>query len=214
MLGSGVDHRGRRLAAARAARAAAGRVLPPRVVRQVRALPRGHELDREDARADRRGRGHADGPRHPRARSRATSSATACACSATRWRCRSASMLKHFRAEFEEHMETRPRRGATSRSSSRSARPSSPPCRKRGRCSGPPRAELDHLRDRRQAGARAGGRDARRRRQARRRRDPLLLLRAEARASRSAPAACAWSRSRASRSSRPRAPRRCATAWS
>ena len=32
-------------------------LLPPRVVRQVRALPRGHELDREDARADRRGRG-------------------------------------------------------------------------------------------------------------------------------------------------------------
>ena len=61
------DHRGRRLAAARAAGAAAGRVLPPRVVRQVRALPRGHQLDREDARADRRGRGHADGPRHPRA---------------------------------------------------------------------------------------------------------------------------------------------------
>ena len=66
MLGSGVDHRGRRLAAARAARAAARRVLPARVVRQVRAVPRGHELDREDARADRRGRGHADGPRHPR----------------------------------------------------------------------------------------------------------------------------------------------------
>ena len=89
MLGTGLDHRGGRLAAARAARAAAGRVLPPRVVRQVRALPRGHELDREDARADRPGRGHADGPRHHRARSRTTSSATACACSATRWRCRS-----------------------------------------------------------------------------------------------------------------------------
>ena len=32
-------------------RAAAGRVLPARVLRQVRALPRGDELDREDARA-------------------------------------------------------------------------------------------------------------------------------------------------------------------
>ena len=61
------DDRRRRLAAAGAAGAAAGRVLPPRVVRQVRALPRGHQLDREDARAHRRGRGHADGPRHPRA---------------------------------------------------------------------------------------------------------------------------------------------------
>ena len=62
-----LDDRGRRLAAARAARAAARRVLPARVVREVRAVPRGHELDREDARADRPGRGHADGPRHPRA---------------------------------------------------------------------------------------------------------------------------------------------------
>ena len=44
--------------------AAAGGVLPARVVRQVRALPRGHELDREDPRADRRGRGHPDGPGH------------------------------------------------------------------------------------------------------------------------------------------------------
>ena len=58
---------------------------------------------------------------------------------------------------------------------------------------------------------RAGGHDARGRRQVRRRRDPLLLLRAEARPARRAPAACAWSRSRASRSSRPPAPRRCAT---
>ena len=57
-------------------------------------------------------------------------------------------------------------------------------------------------------------RDARRRGQAGRRRDPGLLLRAEARASRSAPAACAWWRSRGSRSFRPRARRRCATAWS
>ena len=62
--GHGVDDRGRRLAAARAARVAPGRVLPPRVLRQVRAVPRGHQLDREDARAHRRGRGHADGPRH------------------------------------------------------------------------------------------------------------------------------------------------------
>ena len=51
-------------------------------------------------------------------------------------------------------------------------------------------------------------------RQARRRRDPGLLLRAQARPARSAPAACAWSRSRASRSCRPAARRRSRTAWS
>ena len=42
----------------------AGRVLPPRVVRQVHAVPRGHQLDREDARAHPVRPGHADGPRH------------------------------------------------------------------------------------------------------------------------------------------------------
>ncbi len=47
-------------------RGAEGReVLPPRVLRQVHPLPRGHELDGEDARADRLRRGHADGPRDP-----------------------------------------------------------------------------------------------------------------------------------------------------
>ena len=44
--------------------AADGEVLPPRVVRQVHPLPRGHQLDREDARAGRPRRGDADGPRH------------------------------------------------------------------------------------------------------------------------------------------------------
>ena len=42
----------------------AGQVLRARVVRQVRAVPRGHQLDGEDARADRVRRGDADGPRH------------------------------------------------------------------------------------------------------------------------------------------------------
>ena len=41
-----------------------GQLLPPRVVRQVHAVPRGHELDREDARAHPERRGDADGPRH------------------------------------------------------------------------------------------------------------------------------------------------------
>ena len=90
MLGSGRDHRRRRLGADRVGRAAAGRVLPPRVVRQVRSLPRGHQLDREDAGAHRPRRGDADGPRRDGERAGATSSATACACWATRWRCRSA----------------------------------------------------------------------------------------------------------------------------
>ena len=60
--------------------------------------------DGGDARADRRGRGHADGPGDHEPRSRRTSSATAFACSATRWRCRSGSMIKHFRSEFEDHI--------------------------------------------------------------------------------------------------------------
>ena len=39
-------------------------VLPPRVLRQVHALPRGHALDGQHARAHRQRRGDADGPRH------------------------------------------------------------------------------------------------------------------------------------------------------
>ena len=58
------DHRRGLLEPAdRSAGPAPGQVLPPRVLRQVRPLPGGHELDREDARADGRGRGHAHG--HP-----------------------------------------------------------------------------------------------------------------------------------------------------
>ena len=85
----GRDHRRRRLRPDRRRRAQDGEVLPPRVLRQVHAVPRGHELDREDARAHRL----AARPRRwtstswPRSATR--SWATACACSATRWRCRS-----------------------------------------------------------------------------------------------------------------------------
>ena len=90
MLGSGRDHRRRRLDADPRRRAEDREVLPPRVLRQVHAVPRGHQLDGEDARAH-RGRAR---PRRWTSRSwppsRSTSSATACACSATRWRCRSA----------------------------------------------------------------------------------------------------------------------------
>ena len=60
----GRDHRRRRLDLDRRRGAQDGEVLPPRVLRQVHAVPRGHELDREDARAREVGRGDPDGPRH------------------------------------------------------------------------------------------------------------------------------------------------------
>ena len=60
----GRDHRRRRLAAGRRRLPQAREVLRARVVRQVHAVPRGDELDREDAPARRRGHGDADGPRH------------------------------------------------------------------------------------------------------------------------------------------------------
>ncbi len=44
--------------------AQAGEVLRARVVRQVRPVPRGHQLDPQDAAADPGRRGDADGPRH------------------------------------------------------------------------------------------------------------------------------------------------------
>ena len=44
--------------------AQAGQVLRARVVRQVRPVPRGHQLDPQDAAADPGRRGDADGPRH------------------------------------------------------------------------------------------------------------------------------------------------------
>ena len=86
----GRDHRRRRLAQRARRRAEAGQVLRPRVVRQVRPLPRGHQLDRTrcssgSSPARRRRWTSTSWPR-----SRSRSSATACACSATRWRCRSA----------------------------------------------------------------------------------------------------------------------------
>ena len=58
------DHRGRRLHPGRRRRAEDREVLRARVLRQVHAVPRGHQLDREDARARGLGRGDADGPRH------------------------------------------------------------------------------------------------------------------------------------------------------
>ena len=83
------DHRRRRQPHGARGRDEARQVLRPRVLRQVRPVPRGHQLDREDAAADRVRRGHPDGPRHHGLGAGRRSSATACACSATRWRCRS-----------------------------------------------------------------------------------------------------------------------------
>ena len=59
----GFDHRLRRHHERRRAGPADGEVLPPRVVREVHSLPRGDELDREDAGADDPRRGDANRPR-------------------------------------------------------------------------------------------------------------------------------------------------------
>ncbi len=60
------DHRLRRDRLHTGAGAAHGALLPPRVVRQVHAVSRGHQLDGEDAGAHHTRRGDADGPRHHR----------------------------------------------------------------------------------------------------------------------------------------------------
>ena len=105
--------------------AAHGALLPPRVLRQVHPLPRGHQLDGEDAGTGGARRGDADGPRHRQPRSRRTSSATASACSATRWRCRSARWCASSAHEFEEVMAEPPRRAAIDRRPGRARDPGS-----------------------------------------------------------------------------------------
>ena len=79
------------------------------------------------------------------------------------------SMIKHFREEFEEHIERA--RERADREALAPADGAAPSCRSRVTF------EIDG-----REVTRARGHDARRRRQARRRRDPLLLLRAQARA--------------------------------
>ena len=86
----GRDHRRRRLHADPRRGDEGREVLPPRVLRQVHAVPRGHQLDGQDARAHRRAARRRRWTSRSWPRCRSTSSATACACSATRWRCRSA----------------------------------------------------------------------------------------------------------------------------
>ena len=62
--GLGLDHRRRRPRLDPPYGAAHRALLPPRVLRQVHPLPRGDELDGEDAGAGGARRGDADGPRH------------------------------------------------------------------------------------------------------------------------------------------------------
>ena len=162
--------------AGRRRRAEAREVLPPRVVRQVHAVPRGHELDGEDARAHRRRRGDADGPRHhglgPGADHRQLPVRA-------RRRDGDADRLDDRRSSATSSRRTSSsaaRAGADVEARRSDARPlDAGACR----CRAPSRD--DHLHDRRPRGPGAREHDARRRRQVRRRRDPGLLLRAQAR---------------------------------
>ena len=120
------------------------------------ALPRGHELDREDARAHRPSEGHADGPRDhgpgpgqhhrqlPVRARRLDGDAGRLDDRALPRRVRAA----HGGGARARDAEPRSRRGASAVAAARREP-------RLGRC--PPRAELDHLRDRRPRGARAEG---------------------------------------------------------
>ena len=207
--GLGRDHRDRRLGPDRARRPAAGRVLPPRVVRQMRALPRGHQLDREDAGAHRPRRGDPDGPRRDGGRAgqhhrqlplpagRLDGDAGRVDDQALPARVRGAYGRPPVasrragrgtgRRSRARRRRTRPpdaRRATGSRSRSTGARCARP---RASGCSTPPSAATS--RSRTSVTRRSSGRP-------------------------SARAACAWSRSRASRSSRPPARPRSRTGWS
>ena len=173
----GRDHRRRRLDPRRRRRAEAGEVLPPRVLRQVHAVPRGHQLDREDARAHRHRRGHADGPRHhgrrPGAHHRQLP-VRAGRRDGDADRLDGRQVPRRVRGPHRGRaVAQRARRAGDGRRRLRSSSGGAPDAA--------PRSADDHLHDRRPRGQRARERDAGRRRQARRRRDPGLLLRAQAR---------------------------------
>ena len=104
MLGSGAIIVDRRLDLDRRRRAQDGEVLPPRVLRQVHAVPRGHELDREDARAHPVGRGDPDGPRHHGLGPEQIIGNCLCVLGDA-MAMPIGSMIKHFREEFEAHIE-------------------------------------------------------------------------------------------------------------
>ena len=161
-------------------RRAEGReVLPPRVLRQVHAVPRGHELDREDARA------HRGGEATPMDLDIMASVQEQiignCLCVlGDAMAMPIGSMIEKFRAEFEEHIEaarapSRPRRRRPTPELAARSREPSP-----SRCRAPSPSMVTFSID---------GREVRRprtsmlvdARQVRRRRDPRLLLRAQAR---------------------------------
>ena len=194
-------------------RRAEGReVLPPRVVRQVHAVPRGHELDREDARAHRRRRGDADGPRHhglgPGAHHRQLP------------------VRARRRDGDADRLDDRRSSATSSRSTSRPrarARTAAPRVRvarrhRSARCAAPDAACPPQRDDHASRSTAARSRRPRTRCSSTPPSTATSRSRSSATsrssASRSAPAACAWSRSRASRSCRPAARRRSRTAWS
>ena len=90
MAGSGARDRHRRPHQHGAPRPARGRLLPPRVVRQVHAVPRGHALDGRAAEARRVRRGASCTRSTCWSRCATASRASACARSATPARCRCA----------------------------------------------------------------------------------------------------------------------------
>ena len=123
------DHRRRRLELGRRRRAEAREVLRARVLRQVHAVPRGHELDREDARAH-RGRAR---PRRwtstswPRSRSSIIGN---CLCVlGDAMAMPVGSMIAKFRDEFEAHIEAARERATPTATT----RPTSSPRRPRAR---------------------------------------------------------------------------------
>ena len=82
-------------------------LLPPRVVRQVHSVPRGHQLDGEDARADHPRRGDADGPRHHRLGPEEHHRQLPLRARRLDGRCRSARWSRSSASEFEEAMTAR-----------------------------------------------------------------------------------------------------------
>ena len=187
-------------------RGAEGReVLPPRVLRQVHPLPRGHQLDGEDARADRARRGDADGPGdhgeragahhrqlpvRPRRRDGDADrfddqEVQARSSKRTSRRCAWAPVARAAAGDVGGGRGSRIRRDAAGVRRC-SPRPTTIACTiyahpDRGLADAAARTEHDHLHDRRPGGPGARKLDAGRRRQARRRRDPRVLLRAQTR---------------------------------
>ena len=218
----GRDHRLRRLDLDRRRRLQDRPLLPPRVLRQVLALPRGHATGRR--RCSLRIK---NGDATPM-----DLDIMASVCEQIMGNCLCVlgdamampvgSMIKHFRRRVRGLHRGRARGGRASAPPSR--RSTAAPAPARSRCSSPPararradaapRGQDDHLLARRARGRGARGHDAGRRAPSTATSRSRSSVTSPSSASPSAPAACAWSRSRASRSCRPAARRRSATAWS